>query len=114
MAFFQHVLGPRLKHICCYFPESGLTLGEAERRMLALTCRHARLDDGMEVLELGCGWGSLSPWMAGRYPRCRILAVSDLVTQCERHILEACTARRLKNLGGSDRRCAAVCHGPAV
>jgi cyclopropane-fatty-acyl-phospholipid synthase len=65
--------------------------------MLDLTCRHARLDDGMEVLELGCGWGSLSLWMAERYPRCRILAVSNSVTQRE-YIEEQCSARGLKNL----------------
>ncbi|MCU0981472.1 MAG: cyclopropane-fatty-acyl-phospholipid synthase family protein [Pirellulaceae bacterium] len=95
-AFFQHVLGPRLKYSCCYYPEPGLSLGEAEERMLALTCQHAQLQDGMQVLELGCGWGSLSLWMAERYPGCRILAVSNSATQ-RQYIEGECRARGLAN-----------------
>lgn len=95
--FFQQVLGPRLKYSCCFYPEPGLTLGDAEERMLDLTCRNAELADGMDVLELGCGWGSLSLWMAERYPGCHILAVSNSATQ--RQYIEAQgRARGLTNL----------------
>jgi cyclopropane-fatty-acyl-phospholipid synthase len=53
------VLGKRLKYSCCYWPEGVRTLEEAEEAMLRLTCERARLEDGMDVLDLGCGWGSL-------------------------------------------------------
>jgi hypothetical protein len=59
-AFFGLVLGRRLKYSCCYWPEGVHTIDEAEEAMLGLTCARARLRDGMAVLDLGCGWGSLS------------------------------------------------------
>jgi cyclopropane-fatty-acyl-phospholipid synthase len=79
--FFRAVLGKRLKYSCCYWPDGVSTLDEAEDAMLRLTCERARLEDGMEVLDLGCGWGSLSLWLAERYPNCRVLAVSNSRTQ---------------------------------
>ena len=79
--FFQLVLGPRLKYSCCYWPEGVETLAAAEEAMLTLTCERAELEDGMELLDLGCGWGSLTFWLAERYPACRILAVSNSRTQ---------------------------------
>ena len=82
-AFFQQVLGPRLKYSCCYFPELDATLAQAEEAMLALFCRRAELEDGMQVLELGCGWGSLCLWIAEKYPGCRVTAVSNSSTQRE-------------------------------
>jgi cyclopropane-fatty-acyl-phospholipid synthase len=82
-AFFAHVLGPHLKYSCCLFDQPGLTLETAEARMLALTCERAGLQDGQDILELGCGWGSLSLWMAARYPRARIVAVSNSASQRE-------------------------------
>jgi cyclopropane-fatty-acyl-phospholipid synthase len=75
-AFFERVLGPRLKYSCALF-EPGDTLGEAEARMLALTCARAGLADGQRILELGCGWGSLSLWMAERYPNAQVTGVSN-------------------------------------
>lgn len=75
-AFFERVLGPRLKYSCALF-EPGDTLGAAEERMLALTCARAGLADGQRILELGCGWGSLSLWMAGRYPHAQVTGVSN-------------------------------------
>jgi cyclopropane-fatty-acyl-phospholipid synthase len=75
--FFRLVLGPRLKYSSCWWPEGVETLAEAEERMLALTCLRAGVEDGMEVLDLGCGWGSLSLWIASRYPRTRVLSVSN-------------------------------------
>ncbi len=79
--FFQLVLGPRLKYSCCYWGEGVETLAAAEEAMLALTCERAEIKDGMELLDLGCGWGSLTFWLAERYPACRILAVSNSRTQ---------------------------------
>ena len=76
-AFYVKALGPRLKYSCCYYPGGGETLAAAEERMLALTSARARLADGQRVLELGCGWGSLTLWMAEHYPSSRILAVSN-------------------------------------
>jgi cyclopropane-fatty-acyl-phospholipid synthase len=79
--FFQLVLGKRLKYSCCYWPDAATTLDRAEESMLRLTCERARLQDGMEVLDLGSGWGSLSLWIAEQYPSCRVLAVSNSRTQ---------------------------------
>jgi cyclopropane-fatty-acyl-phospholipid synthase len=79
--FFSHVLGRHLKYSSCYFDTDASTLDEAEARMLALTCERARLADGEQILELGCGWGSLSLWMAEHYPNARITAVSNSRTQ---------------------------------
>jgi cyclopropane-fatty-acyl-phospholipid synthase len=82
-AFFEQVLGPRLKYSCCQWDEGVGTLAVAEERMLALTCERAALADGQDVLELGCGWGSLTLWMAERYPASRITAVSNSASQRE-------------------------------
>jgi len=79
--FFQRVLGPRLKYSCCYWPAGVDSLAEAEELALRLTCEHAGLQDGMDVLELGCGWGSLSLWMAEQFPQSRITAVSNSRSQ---------------------------------
>lgn len=79
--FFELVLGPRRKYSCCWFPAASTTLPEAEDAALQLTCEHADLQNGQEILELGCGWGSLSLWMAVRYPDSRITAVSNSASQ---------------------------------
>ena len=101
--FFRAVLGKRLKYSCCYWPNGYTTLDEAEEAMLRLTCERARLEDGMEVLDLGCGWGSLSLWIAEQYPNCRVLAVSNSRTQ--RAFIEAqCRERGSDERGGHHRR----------
>jgi cyclopropane-fatty-acyl-phospholipid synthase len=82
-AFFQKVLGKRMKYSACYWPPGVKNLDEAEEAMLGLTCQRAEIKDGMEVLDLGCGWGSLSFWVAEKYPKCRVLAVSNSVPQGE-------------------------------
>ena len=82
-AFFQKVLGKRMKYSSCYWPSSVKSLDEAEEAMLELTCQRAQVQDGMEVLDLGCGWGSLSLWIAEKYPHSRVLAVSNSVPQGE-------------------------------
>ena len=66
--FFELVLGPRLKYSCCLYEEPGTTLAEAEEAMLALATRRAGIQDGMEVLDLGCGWGSMTGWLLERLP----------------------------------------------
>jgi cyclopropane-fatty-acyl-phospholipid synthase len=81
--FFRLVLGPRLKYSACLWPEGVGTLAEAEDAMLELTCERAGVEDGMTLLDLGCGWGSLTGWLAARYPRSEILAVSNSRRQRE-------------------------------
>lgn len=78
--FFQHILGKHMKYSCGLWSEDGL-LDLSEERMLELTCERAELSDGQRILELGCGWGSLSLWMAQRYPKSRITAVSNSRSQ---------------------------------
>src|SRR5512147_135836 len=79
--FFQLVLGRHLKYSSGLWEPGTRTLDDAEAAMLALTCARADLRDGQRVLELGCGWGSLSLWMAERYPASRVVSVSNSRTQ---------------------------------
>lgn len=95
--FFEICLGARLKYSCCLYPTPDTTLDEAEEAALAETCAHAGLADGQRVLELGCGWGSLSLWMAERYPGSTITAVSNSHGQ-RRHIEAKARERGLTNL----------------
>ena len=81
--FFRLVLGKWLKYSCCYWPDGVQTLDEAEEAMLRLTCQRAEIQDGMRVLDLGCGWGAFSLWAARAYPNARITAVSNSRTQKE-------------------------------
>lgn len=85
--FFQDVLGPALKYSCAYWADGERHLAGAERAALEQTCEHARLDDHQDILELGCGWGSLSLWMAQHYPNSRITAVSN--SQSQRRFVES-------------------------
>ena len=96
-AFFQKVLGKWLKYSCCYWPEGVAALDEAEAKMLDLTCRRAKIEDGMEILDLGCGWGALSLWIGENYPRCRVLAVSNSGPQRE-FIREACKKKGIASI----------------
>ncbi len=93
-AFFDLVLGPRRKYSCCLYPSATATLAEAEAAALAATAEHAGLADGQRILELGCGWGSLSLWMAERFPHARITAVSNSAPQ-RRAILARAAERGL-------------------
>jgi cyclopropane-fatty-acyl-phospholipid synthase len=81
--FFSQVLGPRRKYSSCLYPIGVTGIAAAEEAMLAETCRRAGLRDGMDILELGCGWGSLTLWMAEQYPDSRITAVSNSDPQRE-------------------------------
>lgn len=79
--FFELVLGPRLKYSCCLYESPGATLAEAEEAMLALATSRAGVVDGMEVLDLGCGWGSMSLWLLETLPDVRVTAVSNSAAQ---------------------------------
>ena len=95
--FFQILLGERLKYSCCLWPEGVSDLDKAEEEMLALTVERAQIGNGMRILELGCGWGSLSLWMAERFPLSEIHAVSNSCTQRE-YIASQCRAKDITNL----------------
>ncbi len=94
---FERALGPHLKYSCGYWPDGVATLAEAEADALAVTCERAQIADGQDILELGCGWGSLTLWMAERYPASRILAVSNSHRQ-RQFILGRAAGRGLTNL----------------
>ena len=96
-AFFGLVLGPHRKYSSCLYHTASDTLEQAEANALTATCSHADLRDGQHILELGCGWGSLTLWMASHYPNARITAVSNSVAQ-RNYILSAAGARGLTNL----------------
>jgi len=79
--FYQACLGPRLKYSGCLYPTGRETLAQAEEAMLALYAERAQIADGQEILELGCGWGSLSLYLAEKFPDARITGVSNSRTQ---------------------------------
>ena len=96
-AFFAHCLGPRLKYSSCYYPTGQETLAQAEEAMLALYVQRAALADGQDILELGCGWGSLTLYLAERFPGSRIVAVSN--SRPQREFIQArCAERGLANV----------------
>ncbi len=96
-AFYQLVLGPHLKYSCSVFASDVASLAEAEEHALSLTCERAELADGMQILELGCGWGSLTLWMGQRFPGSRITAVSN--SSGQRQFIESrCEALGLRNV----------------
>lgn len=96
-ALFEAVLGPNLKYSCGLHPQHDGDLEESERRMLALTEKRAEIEDGMRILDLGCGWGSLSLWIARRHPHARVVAVSNSKDQRE-FILGRAAERGLSNV----------------
>ena len=97
-AFYDLVLGARKKYSCCLFDEGATELDDAETDALRVTCQRAELCDGQDVLELGCGWGSLTLWMAESYPNSKITAVSNSASQ-RQYILAQATMRGIdKNL----------------
>jgi cyclopropane-fatty-acyl-phospholipid synthase len=95
--FFAQVLGPRRKYSSCLYPTGVTDIAAAEEAMLAETCRRAGVADGMDILELGCGWGSLTIWMAEQYPNSRITARSNSTPQQE-YILSVCREKGLTNV----------------
>lgn len=95
--FFTKFLGSRMKYSASYWPERVRDLDEAEDASLRQYCERAGVADGMDILELGCGWGALSLWLAEKYPKARILAVSNSRTQRE-YILAQAAQRGYRNL----------------
>ena len=94
---FAKVLGDHLKYSCCYWPQGTSDLSQAEQNSLAMTCEHADLRDGQQILELGCGWGSLSLWMAEHFPNNHITALSNSHSQ-RQYIERQTQQRQLENL----------------
>jgi cyclopropane-fatty-acyl-phospholipid synthase len=95
--FFQLVLGKRQKYSCCLWPPGVNTLDQAEDAMLQLTCERAQLEDGMDILDLGCGWGSFCLWVAEHYPNSRVMAVSNSRSQKE-HIDALCRRQNIQTV----------------
>jgi cyclopropane-fatty-acyl-phospholipid synthase len=87
--FFALTLGPNRKYSSAWWPDGTTNLAQAEAAALTATCERAELADGQEILELGCGWGSLTLWMARHYPNSRITAVSNSHSQRARILGEA-------------------------
>lgn len=95
--FFRRIMGRHMKYSACYWPEGVTTLDAAEAAMLALTSERADIHDGQTILELGCGWGSLTLWLAEHYPRSTVTAVSNSHPQ-RRFIEQTCAERGLNNV----------------
>ncbi len=95
--FFERVLGKHMKYSSGYWGDGVTNIDESEARMLAITSERAELIDGQRILELGCGWGSLTLWMAAHYPNSKITAVSNSRTQ-KVHIDAQLAARGLTNV----------------
>lgn len=95
--FFGLVMGGHRKYSSCYWNDDTLNLVQAEAEALRLTCGHAGIEDGMQVLDLGCGWGSLSLWIAAHYPACKVVSVSNSNSQRE-YITAQAKERRLDNI----------------
>lgn len=95
--FFQHVLGPHRKYSCCLWTDTTDSLEAAECAALAETCQRAQVRDGQDILELGCGWGSLTLWIAEHYPQSRITAVSNSTSQ-RKSVCDLARERGLHNV----------------
>ncbi|MFC1782800.1 SAM-dependent methyltransferase [Planctomycetota bacterium] len=96
-SFFQKVLGPHLKYSCCLWEDGIVNLEQAEQASLKQICQRAQISDGMDILELGCGWGSLTLWVAQHYPKCNLTAVSNSALQRE-FIQNQCDRQQLNNI----------------
>ena len=90
--FFELFLGPRLKYSSGLWGPGVVDLAAAEEAMLALCCERAAIEDGMSVLDLGCGWGAMALWVCERYPRARVIAVSN--SESQRTWIESVRERR--------------------
>ncbi|MEK7485296.1 MAG: cyclopropane-fatty-acyl-phospholipid synthase family protein [Planctomycetota bacterium] len=95
--FYQYCLGNRFKYSCGYWPTPETTLDQSEEIMLDLYCQRAQIEDGQRILDLGCGWGSLSLYLAERYPKAQITGLSNSQGQRE-FILKQAAEKKLSNL----------------
>jgi cyclopropane-fatty-acyl-phospholipid synthase len=96
-AFFEHVLGPHLKYSCGLWPTGRESLEESEHAMLELSAARAEIEDGQKILELGCGWGSMTLFLAAHFPGAKILGVSNSALQ-RQFILKRAQERGLTNV----------------
>ena len=95
--FFSEVLGEHRKYSCCYWGDGATSLTEAEEAALRITVRRAELQDGQDVLDLGCGWGSVSLWIATHFPGSKVTSVSNSQSQHDFIVAEA-QSRGLDNI----------------
>jgi cyclopropane-fatty-acyl-phospholipid synthase len=95
--FYQMVLGPNLKYSSCYFATPNATLEEAEVTMLEMYCERAGFEDGMKIIDLGCGWGSVTLYLAKKYPNAKITSISNSNSQRE-YIMGKAKERGLNNV----------------
>ena len=112
--FFELFLGPRMKYSCAWWGDGIADLAVAEEAMLALSCERAGIEDGMSVLDLGCGWGSMSLWICERYPRrnCRRGFQLGLAARVDRGPPRP--SRVPRSPQRDHRRCQRVDAGPAL
>lgn len=95
--FFKLVLGKHLKYSSAYFTTTTSTLDEAEEAMLELYCERAKVKDGQTILDIGCGWGSLTLYVAKKYPNCQVTSICNSTTQKD-FIEEQCSEMGLRNV----------------
>ena len=95
--FFSRVMGDHLKYSCCYWPRHVSNLSEAEVAALELSAKRAGIEDGMQVLDLGCGWGSMSLWIAEHFPNASVTSVSNSTSQCD-YIRGQAIERSIRNI----------------
>ena len=96
-AFYSEVLGRNRKYSCCYWPNGVDDLDAAEDAALQVTAERAGIEDGMKVLDLGCGWGSLSLWIAEHFPKASVTSVSNSRSQRD-YIVQAAESRGIENI----------------
>lgn len=96
-SFYKLVLGPRMKYSCGLWSSSSTSFPDSETEMLELYCQRAELEDGMKILDLGCGWGSVSLFVAEKYPNSQIFSLSNSATQKE-YIENEAQKRGLTNI----------------
>ena len=96
-AFFKQVLGESRKYSCCHWSQDVSTLSEAEAEALRITVQRAGIRDGMKVLDLGCGWGSLTLWVAEHFPNASVTSVSNSRSQ-QQFILAEAERRGIHNI----------------
>jgi cyclopropane-fatty-acyl-phospholipid synthase len=96
-AFFERILGQHLKYSCCLWSETTSTLTQAEEAALNLVIKRSQIEDGMDVLDLGCGWGSFSLYLCQQFPSCQVRAVSNSSNQRE-FIQHQCKQLGVENL----------------
>ena len=95
--FYNLCLGKNKKYSSCFWDDNTQSLNKAEQLALELTCKNARLSDGLNILELGCGWGSLTLWIAKKFPKSKITAVSNSSSQ-RSYIINQAKLKKLKNI----------------